>query len=205
MLDQHGQVRHIESQGSVIRDEQGRVAKVVVVSRDVTDRKRVEEELHRLSAHLLQVRDLERRHLARELHDTTAQHLAALTLNLANLKRLLATSSEAAHGLCRDCIQLAHQAAQEIRTHAYLLHPPLLDVMGLAGAVEEYAQGFSARSGIAVEVNMPKDFGRLPEDMELALFRVVQESLANVLKHSRSARAKIRFTRQASFVTLEVQ
>ncbi len=168
-------------------------------------RERAEEELHRLSAHLLQVQDLERRHLARELHDTTAQHLAALTLNLTNLRRTLSPPGGSAHALCGECIQLANQAAQEIRTHSYLLHPPLLEVMGLAGAVEDYAQGFSARSGIAVELEAPADFGRLPEDMELALFRVVQESLANVLKHSGSARAKIRFTRQASSVTLEVQ
>ncbi len=182
------------------------------IVRDITERKRaeaeqkrVEEELHLLSAHLLQVRDLERRHLARELHDTTAQHLAALTLNLANLKGLVPKTSEPIQALCGDCIELANQAAREIRTHSYLLHPPLLEVMGLAGAVEEYAEGFSARSGIAVELEAPKDFGRLPEDMELALFRVVQESLANVFKHSGSARARIRFTRQASSVTLEVQ
>ena len=205
LVDLTGQARHIESQGSVIRDEQGSVAKVVVVSRDVTERHQAEEELHRLSAHLLQVQDLERRRLARELHDTTAQHLAALTVDLANLKGLLAKSSPAARALCCDCMQLANQAAQEIRTHSYLLHPPLLEVMGLAGAVEDYAQGFAARSGIAVDVEMPKDFGRLEEDMELALFRVVQESLANVLKHSQSARATIRLTRQAELVTLEVQ
>jgi len=205
LVDLKGQARHIESQGSVIRDEQGRVAKVVVVSRDVTERHHAEEELHRLSAHLLQVQDLERRHLARELHDTTAQHLAALTVNLANLKGLLAKASPAAHALCCDCIQLANQAAQEIRTHSYLLHPPLLEVMGLAGAVEDYAEGFTARSGIAVDLEAPKDFGRLPEDMELALFRVVQESLTNVLKHAHSARATIRLTRQAALVSLEVQ
>jgi len=169
------------------------------------EQKRIEDELHLLSARLLQVRDLERRRLARELHDTTAQHLAALSLGLTNLKGLLVNSSERAAVLCSDCIELAHKAAQEIRTHSYLLHPPLLEVMGLAGAIEEYAQGFSARSGIAVEVNMPEDFGRLPEDMELALFRIVQESLTNVLKHSRSARAVIRFTRQRSSVKLVVQ
>lgn len=205
MLDRKGRTRHIESQGSVIRDEQDRVSRVLVVSRDVTARKRAEEELHRLSAHLLQVRDSERRHLARELHDTTAQHLAALTLNLGSLKGHLAKSSTPAHALCCDCIQLANQAAQEIRTHSYLLHPPLLEVMGLAGAVEDYAQGLSARSGVTIELEAPADFGRLPEDMELALFRVIQESLSNVLKHSGSSRAKIRLTRRDSLVTLEVQ
>src|SRR5512136_1572243 len=115
MLDQHGQVRHIESQGSVIRDERGEVAKVVVVSRDVTARKRAEEELHRLSAHVLEVQDLERRRLARELHDTTAQHLAALTLNLAQLRRTLPQDSPSVQTRCSECLELANQAAQEIR------------------------------------------------------------------------------------------
>jgi len=205
MVAQDGRVRHIESQGNVIRDEAGRVSKVVVVSRDVTARRRAEEELHRLSAHLLQVQDLERRHLARELHDTTAQHLAALSLNLAHLKKKLPPDAPAAQALCGDCVELAHQAAQEIRTHSYLLHPPLLEIMGLAGAVEDYAQGFSARSGIQVELDVPAEFGRLPEDMELALFRVIQESLANVMKHSGSTAVKIRLTRQASSVSLAVQ
>jgi signal transduction histidine kinase len=169
------------------------------------DQKRIEEELHLLSARLLQVRDLERRHLARELHDTTAQHLAALSLGLTNLKGLLSRSSEGADELCADCLNLAQQAAQEIRTHSYLLHPPLLEAMGLIGAVEDYARGFSVRSGIAVKMEASADFGRLSDNMELALFRIVQESLANVLKHSRSARAEIRFTRQCSSVMLEVQ
>ncbi|MCX6929097.1 MAG: transporter substrate-binding domain-containing protein, partial [Verrucomicrobia bacterium] len=177
----------------------------IMVVRARAEKHAAEQTLRQLTAHLLQVQDLERRRLARELHDTTAQNLAALTLNLANLKGLLAKTPAPAHALCCDCIQLANLAAQEIRTHSYLLHPPLLEVMGLAGAVEDYAQGFSARSGIAVELEAPAEFGRLPEDMELALFRVIQESLANVLKHSGSRCAKIHFTRPASLITLEVQ
>ncbi|HEY5911502.1 MAG TPA: GAF domain-containing protein [Verrucomicrobiae bacterium] len=169
------------------------------------DQGRITEELRRLSAHLLEVQDRERRHLARELHDTTAQHLAALTLNLNNLKGRLAQEASPNLPLCLDSLKLATQAAQEIRTHSYLLHPPLLDVMGLVGAVEDYAQGFSARSGIIVEVAAAENFGRLAETLELALFRVVQEGLANVLKHSGSGAAKIRFARQMSWVTLEIQ
>ncbi len=169
------------------------------------EQKRVEDELHLLSARLLQVRDQERRHLARELHDTTAQHLAVLSLDLTNLKALLTQSSERAALLCADCIKLVHQAAQEIRTHSYLLHPPLLEAMGLTGAVEDYAQGFAARSGIALEVSILKDFGRLPDHMELALFRIVQEGLTNILKHSRSVRAEIRFMRGPSSVKLEIR
>ena len=177
----------------------------VTALRTRAEQQRGEEELRRLSGRLLQAQDVERRRLARELHDTTAQKLAALSLNLHLLKRNLPPAAESAHALCGDCVELTNQAAQEIRTHAYLLHPPLLEVMGLAGAVEDYVQGLSARGGIQVELEVPADFGRLPEDMELALFRVVQESLANAMKHSGSAGVKIRLTRQASLVSLEVQ
>ena len=188
-----------------VRDAGGEVGLVEGFVEDITLRKQAEEELHRLSAHLLQVQDQERRRLARELHDTTAQYLAALSLNLGNLKRRLAKNPESGQALCGECVDLANRAAQEIRTQAYLLHPPMLEVLGLAGAVEEYAQGFAARCGIAVELEAPSNFGRLPDDMELALFRVVQESLANVLRHSGSARARIRFTRQDAIATLEIQ
>jgi len=170
-----------------------------------SENERVQEQLHRLSARLLQVRDAERRHLARELHDTTAQHLAALTLALTSLKANLPDASQRAQAFCQDCMQLAQQAAQEIRTHSYLLHPPLLEAMGLVGAVEDYVQGFSARSGIAVKLKGTHEFGRLGDEEELALFRVVQECLANVLKHSRSTQARIRFTRGPDFATLEVE
>ncbi len=167
--------------------------------------RRTEQELHRLSARLLQVQDQERRRVARELHDTAAQHLAVLSLNLAQLRRALPPGSATAQTQCGECLELANRAAGEIRTHSYLLHPPLLEAMGLAGAVEDYIQGFSARSGIKLELESSPDFGRLSEDMELALFRVIQESLANVLKHSGSECAKIRLTRQPSLVILEVQ
>ena len=169
------------------------------------EQKRGEEELRRLSGRLLQAQDVERRRLARELHDTTAQKLAALNLNLHLLKRNLPPAAEFAHVLCGDCVELTNDAAQEVRAYSYLLYPPLLEVMGLAGAVEDYVQGLSARGGIQVELEVLADFGRLPEDMELALFRVVQESLANVTKHSGRAGAKIRLARQASLVSLEVQ
>jgi PAS domain S-box-containing protein len=177
----------------------------ITALRTRAQQQRVEEELHLLSARLLQVRDQEQRRLARELHDTSAQNLAALSLNLTNLKSHLDSESPQVSALCSSCIELANHAALEIRTHSYLLHPPLLEALGLAGAVGDYAQGFSARSGIATNVDVTPGFGRLPEDMELALFRIVQESLTNILKHSRSPQAEIRFTRDASVVTLEVQ
>jgi PAS domain S-box-containing protein len=165
------------------------IAYGIAALRTRVQERQAREELHLLSARLFQVQDEERRHLARELHDTTAQHLAALILNLTNLGKLLSQTPEPAPTLCADCMHLARQSAQEIRTQSYLLHPPLLEVLGLTGAVEDYVQGFSARSGITVELKVLPDFGRLPEDMELVLFRIVQEGLANVFKHSRGRAA----------------
>jgi len=183
----------------------GDVAFGIMALRTRIEQERVENELRFLSGHLLEVQDLERRRLARELHDSTAQNLAALALNLANLKRALPSDPESSRAFCQEAIQLARQAAQEIRTHSYLLHPPLLDALGLAGALEDYAQGFSSRSGIKVDVKIGSDFGRLPEGVELALFRVVQESLANVMKHSHSPQAEIRFTKDHFWYMLEIQ
>lgn len=200
-----GSYRWILSQASLIHDDQGRAIRMLGSHLDITERKWHEAALRELSAHLLQAQDIERRRISRELHDTTAQHLAALTLNLNQLKRLAVPSIPQAGEICADSIRLAKQAAQEIRTHSYLLHPPLLEAMGLGAAIDDYVQGFAARSGIRVEVEFSPNFGRLPEEMELALMRVVQESLANVLRHSGSSEAKISFTRQESRVGLEVR
>jgi len=186
-------------------DAAGQPVRVTGTHADIGERRQMEEALHDLSMRLLQAQDEERRRIARELHDSTAQHLAALTLNLGNLRRLVRGASERAESLCSDNIRLASQAADEVRTLSYLLHPPMLEATGLVGAVEDYAEGFSARTGIAVNVQAPPDFGRLPPETELTLFRIVQESLTNVMRHSGSATARIRFTRLPQQVTLEVQ
>jgi two-component system sensor histidine kinase UhpB len=199
-----GSYRWILAQASLVYDDQGNCVRMLGSHVDVTERRESEEMLHRLSAHLLRAQDLERRRVSRELHDTTAQHLAALSLNLSQLHRLLGPDAPRAEALLKDSIALVKQAAQEIRTQSYLLHPPLLETMGLAAAIEDYAQGFAARSGIRVTVRPAPDFGRLPEEMELALLRVVQESLANVLRHSGSSEAEIVFSRRVDAAILEV-
>jgi signal transduction histidine kinase len=162
-----------------------------------------EEDYRRLSGRLLSLQDEERRRLALDLHDSTAQRLAALTMNLDLLEG-------ADHGLdarlrrtLADSRSLAEQCAREVRTLAYLLHPPLLDESGLLPAVRWYVKGFTERSSIQVDLELGR-VERLPRPMEVALFRVVQESLTNVHRHAASSTASIRLTSTLHAVTLEV-
>jgi signal transduction histidine kinase len=198
-----GALIHVEVHG-VRTEYNGRPALLGTVL-DITERKRAESALSELSARLLQLQDEERRRLARELHDTTAQELAALTMNISLLQRYEPGQNEKFQRLLGDSLALAEKATQEIRTLSYLLHPPELDAVGLAAAVREYAAGLARRSGLRVDVSLPPELERLPRETELVFFRVVQESLANVLRHSRSETAIIEFTRNENEITLEVR
>ena len=162
------------------------------------------EQLRDLSRRLLQTQDEERRHIARELHDSAGQTLAALGMSLSRLAQdaknnpdQLAKSIENAEGLVQHL-------TQEIRTTSYLLHPPLLDESGLSSALNWYVQGLRERSGLEIDLRIAEDFGRLPADTELVIFRLVQESLTNVHRHSRSKTAFIRVARKADKVFVEV-
>jgi PAS domain S-box-containing protein len=172
---------------------------------DITQQKHAEEARQEMSVRLIRSQDAERRRLARELHDTTAQELAALVLNLSRLQRLDLTKREVFDQIVNESLTLAERSGQEVRTLSYLLHPPELELLGLPGTIREYAAGLNRRSGLQVEVEAASDFGRLPREMEIALFRIVQESLGNVLRHSRSDRAWIRLTHIPDLVTLEVR
>jgi signal transduction histidine kinase len=169
------------------------------------ERARSEHALHELSARILQLQDEERRRVARELHDATAQNLAALSMNLALLSRQQDHLSREAVAALRDSMACADQCARELRTMSYLLHPPLLDEVGLVSAVREYTDGFAARSGIRVTLDLPPSLDRLPTEAETTLFRVMQESLANIHRHSGSASAAIRLTLEDGGVRLEVR
>lgn len=162
------------------------------------------EQLRDLSVRLLRTQDEERRHIARELHDSAGQTLAALGMSIAQLTaeaRLnpkLAEAVEHAEGLVKHL-------SQELRTTSYLLHPPLLEEAGLSSALHWYVQGLAERSGLKIDLKLPDNFARLPDDMELLIFRLVQESLTNIHRHSGSKTAVIRVARKGDFILVEVQ
>jgi two-component system NarL family sensor kinase len=160
--------------------------------------------LRSLSVRLLRTQDEERRRVARELHDTTGQTLIALQLQLASLGQRLKAGQEISDILIQTN-ELVDQAIQEVRTLCYLLHPPLLDPAGLSSAARWYVEGFSKRSRIKVRLDLTSQIARLATPIETALFRVLQESLTNVYRHSESRSADVRLRMVTDTVTLEVQ
>ena len=175
------------------------------ICRDITKRKEAEEKLRQLSARLLRHRDEEQRHIARELHDVIGQNLAAMTINLDFLLTSADRLPPEARQALLDSEALAKQTAKEVRTFSFLLHPPLLEELGLGGALQDYVPGFARRSGIRVDLELPPDFERMPQETELTLFRVIQESLANIHRHSGSKTACITLNQTADKVQLEVR
>lgn len=152
-----------------------------------------EEALRQLSSRLLELQDEERRRIARDLHDVTGQKLALQCIALSRMTRLVSpTANEETRESIAQCLDLTNQISEEIRTLSYLLHPPLLDELGLPAAVKWYAQGFQKRTGIRVDVDIARNLPRLRPDAEVALFRVVQESLTNVHRYSGSRTAYVR-------------
>jgi len=160
--------------------------------------------LRDLSARLLQMQDEERRRIARELHDSVGQLLVGLSLNMSTVRAEIERLTKAA-AVLSDSENLIQEMSKEVRTISHLLHPPLLDEAGLASAIRWYIDGFAQRSHIKVELDCPDDFGRLPRDVETAMFRIVQESLTNIHRHSGSLVAQIRCRRIHERVLVEVQ
>jgi two-component system, NarL family, sensor kinase len=150
------------------------------------------------------VRDEERRKLARDLHDSTGQTLAALKISVSLLQENC-KQDPSTLGFVSEVVALADQAIDEIRTMSYLLHPPLLDEVGFLCAAEWYVEGFAKRSGIDVNLDLATDHERLPITMETALFRVLQESLTNVHRHSGASQVRVSFQRQSETAILEVR
>jgi PAS domain S-box-containing protein len=199
-----GTYRWFLARGVPLRDAQGRIVRWYGTNTDIEDRKQAEEELRRLSGQLLLLQDEERRRIARDLHDSTGQDLVALATTLSQIHASIPSSSRKLRKLASQCQALADQCIRDVRTLSYLLHPPMLDEAGLEDAIRHYASGFTHRTGIDVQLEMSPRLGRMKPDVELALFRVVQESLTNIQRHSGSPLAKIGIERDSGKITLEI-
>ncbi len=198
-----GQLIDVSIAVSPVKDPSGKIAGVSAIAHDIGDRKRVERELRRLSARLLKMQDEERRKIARELHDGAIQGLAAAVINLSMVKDSPELPAEPRKAL-EEALNLTENAVREIRTFSYLLHPPLLDVTGLASALRWYVEGYSRRSGIEVKLDLPEDQNHIGKEVELTLFRIVQEALTNIHCHSGGRHATICLERNGEGLTLTV-
>jgi len=166
---------------------------------------RQSDQLRALTGRLLQVQDGERRHMARELHDSAGQTLTALGMKLSQFAQSAKQDPAQIAKDVEDAEKLVDQLTREIRTTSYLLHPPLLDESGLRSALHWYVEGLEKRSGLDIELRISEDFGRLSREMELLLFRLVQESLTNIHRQSGSKTALIRIERTGDNVYVEVK
>jgi len=161
-------------------------------------------ELRELSGRLLESQDAERRHIARELHDSAGQTLTAIGLHLARISEETKKDSALAKDV-QSAEELVQHLAREIRTTSYLLHPPLLDETGISSALSWYVQGLAERSSLEIDLQVSDNFGRLPSEMEIVIFRLVQECLTNIHRHSGSKIALIRVSREENTIHIKVE
>ena len=202
-LHRDGQEFPVEISLSPLQTDEGTL--VTSAIRDITERKRAEESLRLLSGQLLHLQDQERRRIARELHDSAGQILAALGMNLSLVGSENGNIAPRAAKAIQESVGLVQELSRELRTISHLLHPPLLDEVGLASGLRSYLEGFTERSKISVDLELPEDLGRLQQDSETAIFRIVQECLTNIHRHSESPVARIRIRRTDIEVSLEVE
>ncbi len=204
-----GELRHIKRDGTQIvvtsrwtklRDNEGKPAGWLEINTDITARKRAEEAARNLSGRILSLQDEERRRIARGLHDSLGQYLTAIKMSLD----LLSTTEGRQAAVAAECSEIVDKCLTETRTISHLLHPPLLDEAGLRSALQWYVDGFAQRSDIQVNLDLPVDLGRLDRDIETALFRVVQEALTNVHRHSSASEVDIRLLVDAKHIQLDV-
>jgi two-component system NarL family sensor kinase len=165
-----------------------------------------EESLRQLSARLLQLQDEERRHIARDLHDITGQKLAFQSMALSALQTKQGANLDAeSQQALSESLVLNKEVSAEIRTLSYLLHPPLLDELGLSSAARWYAAGFTKRTGIPIDIDVPQGIKRLSPDAEVAIFRVLQESLTNVHRYANTPRARLRIRTTQDDIKVEIE
>jgi signal transduction histidine kinase len=181
------------------------------LQKEVAQRREAQEQLHKserslrdLSLHLLATQDKERRRIGRDLHDSLGQYLAVLKMKLDSVAIALGMKGQVAEDV-HQCVHLAEDSIKEVRTVSYLLYPPMLEEMGLKSAIPWYLDGFSARSGIKTTFTVGADVDRLSRDRELALFRVLQESLTNVHRHSGSQTAEVRILTKDGMNVVEIE
>ena len=191
----------LESRRSLEEIVRNRTAEL---ERQVAERETAEESLKQLTSRLLRLRDDERRRLARDLHDSAGQLLSATAMNLDLVVKENASLSPVASKSLAECVDLVRETLKEIRVVSYLLHPPLLDEAGLRSALEWFLDGFSKRSEIQAQLLIDDDFGRLPMDMETAIFRIIQECMTNVHRHSGSKTATVKLSRTPAEIVVEV-
>jgi signal transduction histidine kinase len=189
--------------GSWLLDEQARPLYTVTIVQDITAHKHSERAVRELSGRLLSLQDEERRRIARELHESPAQNLAALAVNLAIIQKS-ATLEGRAKAALEESIRLIEECSREIRTLSHLLHPPLLEEIGLSAALRWYVDGFARRSGVDVSLDVAPELGRLSHELETTLFRVVQEALTNIHRHSGSPSAAISLEEEDGNVVLAI-
>ena len=189
---------------TALRDDQGKLWGFGKVTRDLTEQKRSEKALGELSARLLEAQDRERRRISSALHDNTSPTFSSLLSKLYQAKKRAEPYDLATSEIIIDSIALAESLSREIRTFSYLLHPPLLDEKGLLASLRWYLDDFAHRTGVAVKVNLPAELMRLSTDAEIALFRIVQECLTNILGRSGSERMNVQLTVDKTLLTLEL-
>jgi two-component system sensor histidine kinase UhpB len=193
LLQKDGGIRWFLASGTVIENDQGARVRIVGTNTDITERKLAAQEMQNLSTRLMDLQDQERRRIARELHDGTAQNLLLISLDLQALKLKFPGTLEEEFS---ECQTLCEQSLQEIRTLSYVLHPPMLDEGGLLAALRWYLAGFSKRSGIDVDL-VAQEIGRLPQAIEMDMFRIVQECLSNIHRPARASGRDERGTLEA--------
>lgn len=209
VLARDGKVVWFRCEAKMVRRPDGRPWFILGVGFDITELKRTEQQLQErtaslqnLSTKLLQLQDQERRRIARDLHDGIGQYFVALKLNFEIFSSSQLNDET---GLLKESERLLERCLSDVRNLSYLLHPPLLEDAGLLPAVKAYAEGFGKRSGISVNLCLPPDLARLPSAVEIALFRILQESLTNVVRHSKSKSVEIGIESNKREATLQVR